>query len=69
MNPAEAEGEVDRIMKIVDKNESGEIDYSGNVNLHPHSHPPSNRNNNKRVGYGYYRQKKFIILITIRINF
>ena len=31
MNPAEAEGEVDRIMKIVDKNESGEIDYSGNV--------------------------------------
>lgn len=37
MNPAEAEGEVDRIMKIVDKNESGEIDYSGNVNPHPYS--------------------------------
>ena len=53
MNPAEAEGEVDRIMKIVDKNESGEIDYSGNVNSHPHHAP--NRNNNKRVGYGYYR--------------
>lgn len=52
MNPAEAEGEVDRIMKIVDKNESGEIDYSGNVIPTP---TPYNRNNNKRVGYGYYR--------------
>ena len=29
MNAGEAETEVDRIMKAVDKNDSGEIDYSG----------------------------------------
>ena len=57
MDPVLAVKEVDRIMKIVDKNESGEVDYSGIIQFKI-----------KRMDNGNNRLKKFAIERNIRIN-